>query len=130
MGIMALADDLQRIATAAHVEGDRVAGVLAAEILDGSRVYLCGYESGAWLALADDARPVHGRRTVHEAASLAAMCEVADDLAGIDAGEPRLATTEYLDRVGSAVGPGLEQALPSVEALAAEVVARHRTPLA
>lgn len=129
MGIMAFADDLQRIAAAARTGDDPVTGVLAAELLDGARVYLCSYASGAWIALGDDAKPVESRRAVHEAASLAALCEVADDLAGVEGSEPRLATTEYLDRVGAAVGSGIEQALPSVEALAAQVVARHATPL-
>lgn len=130
MGIMAFGDDLDRIAAAAQRDGDRVTGVLAAELLDGSRVYLCSYESGAWLALGDDAHPIGDRRAVHEAASLAALCEVADDLAGIDTGAPRLATVEHLDRVGAAVGAGLEQAFPAVEELASQVVARHLTPLA
>ena len=130
MGIMALAEDLTRIAAAARMDGDAVTGVLAAELLDGSRVYLCSCASGAWLALDVDGQPVRSRTAVHEAASLAALCEVADELAGIDASEPRLATTEYLDRVGAAAGPAIEQALPSVQALAAQVVARHATPLA
>ena len=129
MGIMALADDLERIAASAQRDGDRVTGVLAAELLDGTLVYLCSYASGAWLALGRDERPVADERTVHEAASLAALCEVADELAGAGADAPRLATTSYLDRVGAGVGPGIEQALPSVQELAAQVVARHLTPL-
>jgi hypothetical protein len=130
MGIMALADDLARIAAAAQREGDGMTGILAAELLDGSRVYLCSYESGAWLALGDDALPVGDRRAVQEAASLSALCEIAEELAGIEASEPRVATAEYLDRIGAGVGAGLEQALPSVQELAAQVIARHVTSLA
>jgi hypothetical protein len=129
MRIMALADDLERIAGAAQQHGDHVTGVLAAELLDGSRAYLCSYASGAWLALDDDAHPVTDRRKVHEAASLAALCEVAEELAGIEASAPRLATNDYLDSVGAAVGPAIEQALPAVQELAAQVVARHAVPL-
>jgi len=40
---MALAADLERIAAAAP--GKNVTGVLAAELLDGGRVYLVAYES-------------------------------------------------------------------------------------
>ena len=48
--------------------------------------------------------------------------------------EPRLATNEYLDEIGARLEGGLagavEQSLPAVEALAEQVVARHKTPLA
>lgn len=125
---MALADELERIAAAAQARGT-VTGVLPVEVVDGTRVYLCAYESGDWIALGDDEQPFTSRRTVHDAASLAALCEIAEELAGVEAGEPRVATTEYLDRVGARVGAGIEQALPSVQALAEQVVARHLTPL-
>lgn len=125
---MALADELERMAAAAQSRGT-VTGVLPVEIVDGTRVYLCAYETGDWLALGDDGQPLTSRRTVHDAASLAALCEIAEELAGVEAGEPRLATTEYLDSVGARVGAGIEQALPSVQALAEQVVARHLTPL-
>jgi len=85
---VALSDDLERIATAAVVyaaPGERVAGILAAEPLSAGRVYLCAYESEdehGWLALDDDARPVTGRALVREVASLAALCELAEETAG------------------------------------------------
>jgi hypothetical protein len=84
---MAVADDVARIAAAAAALGERgeeLAGVLVAETL-GRRVYLCAFESSgarAWLALDDGARPLTERRLVREAASLAALCEVAEESAG------------------------------------------------
>jgi hypothetical protein len=83
-----LSDDLERIAEAAATfaaPGERVTGILAAEPLDAGRVYLCAYESGdghAWLALDDGGHPVESKRLVHDAASLAALCEVAEETAG------------------------------------------------
>jgi len=85
---VALSDDLERIAAAAAVyaaPGERLTGVVAAEPLGATRVYLCAYESDeghAWLALDDDAQPVASRRRVRDAASLAALCEVAEETAG------------------------------------------------
>ena len=64
--------------------GEELAGVLVAETL-GRRVYLCAFESGeghSWLALDADAAPLTDRRLVREAASLAALCEVAEESAG------------------------------------------------
>jgi len=85
---MPLSDDLERAAAAAEAfaaPGERVTGIVAAEPAGAGRVYLCAYESAnghAWLALDDDGRPVGARRLVHEAASLAALCEVAEETAG------------------------------------------------
>jgi hypothetical protein len=180
-----LSDDLERIAEAAATfaaSGERVAGIVAAEPLDAGRVYLCAYESGdghAWLALDDAGRPVESKRLVHDAASLAALCEVAEETAGggdltelrarlaelreteapegIEAAEeaalaleqtlepePRLATAAYLDALGAAArrlehalgedsaspfAAALQQALPAVEELAAEVERRYKGPL-
>lgn len=84
---MAVAEDVARIAAAAAdfaAKEEELAGVLVAETL-GRRVYLCVFESGdghAWLALGDDAQPLTERRLVREAASLAALCEVAEESAG------------------------------------------------
>jgi hypothetical protein len=84
---MTVAEDVVRIASAAAAfaePGEEVAGVLVAETL-GRRVYLSAYESAgghAWLAFGDDAEPLTERRLVMEAASLAALCEVAEESAG------------------------------------------------
>jgi hypothetical protein len=84
---MAVVEDVVRIAGAAAAfagPGEELAGVLVAETL-GRRVYLCAFESAegrAWLALDGDAQPLSERRLVREAASLAALCEVAEESAG------------------------------------------------
>jgi hypothetical protein len=183
---VALSDDLERIASAAETfaaPGERLVGVLAAAPTGVGRVYLCGFESDgghAWLALDDDARPIGDRRVVHEATSLAGLCEVAvesagggdvpqliarlaeiratDAPAGIEEAEaaahaleealgtePRLATTDFLDRVGAAsrrleqalgddagspFATAMQRALPAVEGLAEEVELTYKGPLA
>ena len=148
---MALAEDLERIAAAAQeraAPGEGLSGILAAEPTPGTRVYLCAFEADggrAWLALDADGEPVTDRRLVRDAASIAALCEVAEETAaggdldellsrlvalrvteapaGIDEAEkavrdlqrtleppPRLASLEYLERLGVATRR-LEQAL-------------------
>jgi hypothetical protein len=85
---MSLADDVERIAEAAAASarvGERVTGVLVAEPAGAGRVYLCAFESedgAGWLALDAAGRPIDDRATVHEAVSLAALCEVAEETAG------------------------------------------------
>jgi hypothetical protein len=82
-----VAEDVGRIATAAAAfaePGEEVTGVLVAETL-GRLVYLCAFESAAgnaWLALDGNATPLTEGRLVREAASLAALCEVAEESAG------------------------------------------------
>jgi len=84
---MTVAEDVERIASAAvpFAElGEKLAGVLVTETL-GRRVYLCAFESAggrAWLAFGADAEPVTDGRLVREAASLAALCEVAEECVG------------------------------------------------
>jgi hypothetical protein len=84
---MTVAEEVERIAAAAARfadPGDELAGVLVAETL-GRRVYLCAFESAdghAWLALDGDATPLNDRRLIREAASVAALCEVAEESAG------------------------------------------------
>ena len=136
---MALADDLERIAAAAAdfaAPDERIGGIVAAEPLAGTVIYLCAYESSeghSWLAFEADARPVESRQLVQEAASLAALCETVEDLAGLDPPQPRLATHGYLDALGDGIGPSLagalESALPAVEELAAQVEARYKLSL-
>lgn len=84
---MTVAEDVARIAGAAAAfsdGGEELAGVLVAETL-GRRVYLCAFESAerrSWLAFGDHAEPLTERRLVLEAASLSALCEVAEESAG------------------------------------------------
>lgn len=178
---MAVGDDVTRIAVAAEAFAstrERLAGVVTAEPLGGRRVYLCAFESPhgrAWLALDDGAQPVAESRLVREAASLAALCEVAEESAGggsLDelrarlaelreteapdgieqaeeaaaalaatlAAEPRIASSAYLDAIGAAArrleqalgndagspfAAAMQQALPAVDELAADIERSH-----
>ena len=181
---MSVAEDVGRIANtaAAFAEpGEELVGVLVAETL-GRRVYLCAFEAAtgrSWLALDAGAQPLTEKRIVREAASLAALCEVAeesaggghlpelrarlaelretDNPAGIEEAEaaagslaetlqsePRVASGEYLDAIGSA-SRRLEQALgesdgspfatalraaaPAVEELTEDVERNYKIPL-
>lgn len=179
---MALTDDLERIATAAQAlaePAERVSGVLAAEPQPGYRLYLCAYDTGAWIVLDDAARTVADERLVRDAAQLAGLCEAAADIAGGDdlaelrarlrelaetdapegideaeaaaaavaaalAEEPRVATTAFLDDLGarsrrlehalgtdsaSPFGTAVQQTLPAVEELAADVVRNYKGTL-
>lgn len=84
---MTVVEDVARIAGAAAAfaaPGETLAGMLVTETL-GRRVYLCAFESAegrAWLALGDDTQPLTDGRLVREAASLAGLCEVAEESAG------------------------------------------------
>lgn len=85
---MTLEDELERIARAAARYangGERLTGILPAEPHGGERVYLCAFERGeerTWLALDAVGRPLADRRLVREAASIAALCELAEEVAG------------------------------------------------
>jgi len=85
---VALEQELVRIAVAAAAhagEGEAVAGVIAAEPAAGVRVYLCAFASAegrSWLAFDEGGTPIASRAVVREAASIAALCEVADEVAG------------------------------------------------
>ena len=181
---MSVVEDVGRIAGAAAAFADPredLAGVLVSETL-GRRIYLCAFQSAegrAWLALGAEAEPVTDRRLVREAASLAAMCEVAeesaggghlpelrarlaelhatDNPAGIEEAEaaaasladtlqpePRIASGEYLDALGSAsrrleqalgesgaspFAAAMQAALGSVEELAADVEGNYKIAL-
>ena len=84
---MDVGDEIAQIAAAAAgfaEAGEELRGVLLVETL-GRRVHLCAFESPArrsWLALDESAQPLRDRRLVREAASLAALCEVAEESAG------------------------------------------------
>ena len=88
LGPMALRDDLDRVARAAlelAEHGEELAGVVAAEPREGERTYLCAFASGderTWVVLDDAGEPIADREAVRRAASIAAMCELAEESAG------------------------------------------------
>jgi hypothetical protein len=118
---VALLDDLERIAAAAAGyadDGEELSGVLAAEPPAGGRVYLCAYASRdghSWLALDDAASPVADRELVRQAASLIALCEVAEESAGggeLDELRSRLVALRLTENP-----PGIDEAEDAVVAL-------------
>lgn len=118
---MSVVEDVARIAHAAArfaEPGEELAGVLVAETL-GRVVYLCAFESAeghSWLALDDDGQPLTDRRLVREAASIAALCEVAEESAGgghLPELQTRLAELRETDNP-----EGIEEAQAAAAALA------------
>jgi hypothetical protein len=107
---MALGDDLERIAAAAAWHG-RVAAVLAAEPANGRRFYLLALgEEGErrWAVLDDAGALVERRGEVRDVASIVAMCELAEDLAGggdLEELRARLAQVRMVEQP-----PGIEEA--------------------
>lgn len=85
---MALDDDLRRIADAAvrYTGPDEdVTGIVPAEPSSGGRAYLVAYRRGeatSWLVLDDAGAPVDRRADVRDAVSIAALVEVAEEVAG------------------------------------------------
>jgi hypothetical protein len=115
---VALQDDLDRIAVAAapYASGaEELAGVLAAELTTGGRVYLCAFKAGeevSWLGLDDAGEPVVDRERVREAASLVALTELAEESAGggeLDELRSRLVALRLTENP-----PGIEEAEEAV----------------
>jgi hypothetical protein len=85
---MALEEEIEaarRAAAAFAGPGEELVGVVPTEPGDGARVYLCAYVRGevrAWLALDRAGRALDDRRLVRDAASIAALCELAEESAG------------------------------------------------
>jgi len=130
---VALSEDVDRIAAIAAAfaaPGEALAGVVAAEPL-GRRLYLCAFDSPegqTWLALDDVGEPISDLRLVREAASLAAMCEIAEESAG---GGDLPALRDRLRELRETENPaGIEDAEEAAAALAATIepeprLARH-----
>ena len=136
---MALEDDLRRIAEAAGRlagEGEEVSGIVPTEPAGGIRLYVCAYGAGdatSWLVLDATGVPVQDAQLVHDAVSIAALCELAEEAAGVDPGEARVASPALLDELGeqggsevaAAVGTGAE----TVAALVRDVERGYKRPL-
>jgi hypothetical protein len=129
---MALEDDLRRSAEKAAAfatSAERVSAVLAAEPSEGSRVYIYSYEGDgnrSWLALDENGEPLASRVRLREAVSLVALCEIAEEAAGIEVELPRLATPAYLDRIGT---PDVAASLQAVDALLQDVESAYKREL-
>ena len=114
---MGLVDDLERIAAAASAHGE-VTGVLAAEPAIGRRLYLVALgPEGArqWIVVDDAAGVVSRREDVRDTASIVAMCELAEDLAGggdLEQLRQQLARVRMVEQP-----PGIEEAEEAALAL-------------
>jgi len=114
---MALADDLVRIAESAAAHGP-VLAVLAAEPATTLRLYLVALgpeEARRWVVLDDEGAIVARRDDVRDAASIVAMCELAEDLAG--GGDLEQLRTELAQLRMVEQPPGIEDAEEAALAL-------------
>ena len=136
---MELDRDLRRIAEAAGrhaADGEEVSGIVPTEPASGIRLYVCAYGDGdfkAWLVLDATGVPVRDRSLVHDAVSIAALCEVAEDAAGVEPEAPRVARPALLDELGAEGGPAVAAAVKgaadSVAELARDVERGYKLPL-
>jgi len=136
---VALEQDLRRIAERAAVyaeEGEDVAGIVPAEPASGFRLYVCAYGSESatgWLVLDATGVPVADRELVRDAVSIAALCEVAEEAAGVEPDSARVASPALLDELGAAAGPDVAEALKgaadTVEELVRDVERGYKRPL-
>jgi len=136
---MNLDRDLRRIAEAAGrhaTEGEEVTGIVPAEPASGIRLYVCAYGGGkeaTWLVLDATGVPVEDRALVQEAVSIAALCEVAEDAAGVEPDGPRVASPALLDELGARaateVAAAVKGAVEAVEELERDVERGYKVPL-
>ena len=139
---MSLSEDVGRIAEAAAryaAAGEELAAVLPIEPASGDRVYLCAFAladgTQSWLALDDRGSPLTNRTLIRDAASIAALVEIAEESAAIATGdEPRLASPAYLDSLGTAgvngdVAGALQSALPAIDELTRDLELNYKLEL-
>jgi hypothetical protein len=139
LGRMDLERDLRRIAEAAGrhaAEGEDVSGIVPAEPAGGIRLYVCAYSGDAgttWLVLDATGVPVEDRSLVYEAVSIAALCEVAEEAAGVEPDGARIASPALLDKLGSRAGDevaaAVKGAVEAVEELERDVERGYKVPL-
>ena len=105
--------------------------MLAVESAAGDRVYLAAFSDPEgrqeWLALDDDGVSVTSRARVREAASIAALVEVAEEAAERVTEGPRLASLPYLDSIGG--DSSIAAAIPAVDELTRDVEQHYKLEL-
>lgn len=140
---MALDEELRRIGDAAvafAADGEELAGIVPAEPASGVRLYVCAYgEAGetSWLVLDVDGSPVEDRTFVRDAVSIAGLCELAEEAAGSEPEEARIASPAHLDAVGAAAAErdrqsfieAMKNAPRTVEDLVHDVERNYKRPL-
>ena len=125
---MELEQDLRRIAEAAArnaAEGENVAGIVPAEPASGLRLYVCAYgseDATSWLVLDATGVPVSDRELVRDAVSIAALCEVAEEAAGVEPDSARVASPALLDDLGASAGPEVAEAVKAAAGTVEELV--------
>jgi hypothetical protein len=137
-----LDEELRRIAEAAVAhcgEGEELAGIIPAEPGSGVRVYVCAYRNGeetSWLVLDDTGAAVDDRSLVRDAVSIAALQELAHEVAGVeDEAEARVATPTQLDSLAAsaedsaAFVEAMKQATGTVDELVRDVERHYKRPL-
>jgi hypothetical protein len=125
---MSLDDDLTRIAAAAraHVaDGEELGAVIPAEPA-GSVVYLCAFETEerrSWVVLDADGNVLTERGLVHDAVTIAALCELAEETA---AGGQLEQLSAQLDELELVEGVDVEDARAALAALEGTLLAPPR----
>jgi hypothetical protein len=136
-----LETELRRIADVAVTfcdEGEELAGIIPTEPGSGVRVYVCAYRDGdgtSWLVLDADGRPVDDRSLVRDAVSIAALQELAEEAAGVEDEQQRVATPVRLDHLAASADDRpafveeMKRASGTVDELVRDVESRYKVPL-
>jgi hypothetical protein len=119
-----IVEDVERVAKAAlglAARGETVAGIVPAEPAAGARTYLCAYTNvngeRSWIVLDADGVPISDRSQVRDVVSIAALCELAEDVAfsgDLDALRTRLDELDATDAPS-----GIDDACEAAKTLAA-----------
>ena len=113
-----------------------MAGIVPTEPAGGLRLYVCAYgseDATSWLVLDATGVPVCDRALVRDAVSIAALCEVAEEAAGVEPDSARVASPALLDDLGAEAGPEVAEAVKAaagtVEELVRDVERGYKLPL-
>jgi len=117
-------------------DGEELVGIVPAEPASGLRLYVCAFrreDAASWLVIDATGVPVEERALVRDAVSIAALCEVAEEAAGVEPDGPRVASPAYLDELGSGAGSELAGAVKgatgTVDELLRDVERGYKRPL-